>query len=195
MTEGIPEEGQPANPSLPEPAEWLERYGDVLYRYAVARLRQPQEAEDVVQETLLAALKARSQFQGRSQPRTWLLGILKRRILDRLRAAARQAPQTNVNSLPACFNDKGKWRTPLRRWQDPAAHAERSEFWDVVRRCLGKLPARMAAAFTLRTLDDCAPMDVCRQLDISANNLWVLLHRARLQLARCLQMNWLEAEK
>jgi RNA polymerase sigma-70 factor (ECF subfamily) len=173
----------------------LERYGDALYRYAMARLRRPHEAEEVVQDTLLAALKARTQFQGRSHPRTWLLGILKRKILNRLRVAARAAPQTSLNNLDAWFNDRKKWRKPLGRWEDPTDHAERSEFWGVVRRCLAKLPARMAAAFTLRTLDDCAPTDVCRELGISPANLWVLLHRARLQLARCLQINWFDAEE
>src|SRR6516225_285228 len=92
MSQHLPAEGRPARPELPEPGEWLPRYGDVLYRYALARLRRPHEAEEAVQETLLAALKARGQFQGRSDPRTWLIGILKRKVLDRLRAAARAAP-------------------------------------------------------------------------------------------------------
>lgn len=195
MTQRGPDEGAPASRSLPEPSEWLERYGDVLYRFALARLRQPHEAEEVVQETLLAALQARWQFQGRSHPRTWLVGILKRKILNRLRAAARSAPRTSLSNLDAWFNDRGKWRKPLGRWEDPADQAEQSEFWEVVRSCLAKLPARMAAAFTLRTVDDYTPTEVCRQLDISPSNLWVLLHRARLRLARCLQINWLDVEE
>jgi RNA polymerase sigma-70 factor (TIGR02943 family) len=195
MTQRAPNEDAPARQHLPEPSEWLERYGDVLYRFALARLRRPHEAEEVVQEALLAALQARRQFKGRSHPRTWLVGILKRKILDRLRTTARTVPRTNLPNLDAWFNDRGKWRKPLGRWEDPTDHAERSEFWEILRRCLAKLPTRMAAAFTLRTVDDSPPTDVCRELEISPNNLWVLLHRARLQLARCLQSNGLDAEE
>jgi RNA polymerase sigma-70 factor (ECF subfamily) len=179
---------------LPEPGEWLKRYGDTLYRYAVARLRRPEEAEEAVQDTLLTAFKARRQFQGRSHPRTWLIGILRRKILDRLRAAAREPYKKNPKELRVWFNDRGKWRRSPGRWHDPADAAERSEFWRVLRECLGKLPARMAAAFTLRTMDDCEPEEVCRQLGISSGNLWVLLHRARLGLVRCLQIHWFDAE-
>jgi RNA polymerase sigma-70 factor (ECF subfamily) len=179
---------------MPEPAEWLSRYGDALYRYALARLRRPQDAEEAVQETLLAALRARGQFQGRSDPRTWLMGILKRKVVDRLRAAARGAPATTLDDLDAWFDGRGKWRKAPWRWRDPSASAERSEFWAVLRDCLARLPARTAAAFTMRTLDGCPAPDVCRELDVSPGNLWVLLHRGRLQLVRCLELHWFRAE-
>jgi RNA polymerase sigma-70 factor (ECF subfamily) len=143
-----------------------------------------------VQETLLAALKARGEFQGRSHPCTWLMGILKHKVLHRLRVAAREAGTTDTIDMDAWFNARGKWRKSPRRWDDPAAAAERSEFWCVVRSCLARLPARMAEAFTLRTLDEQAPAEVCQELDISQGNLWVLLHRARLQLVRCLELHW-----
>jgi RNA polymerase sigma-70 factor (ECF subfamily) len=195
MTQPFPAEDHPASRDLPEPDEWLSRYGDALYRYALNRLRRPQEAEEAVQDALLAALKARGQFRGRSHPRTWLMGILKRKVVDRLRAAAREARGADPNDLDAWFDARGKWRKPPGRWGDPAAAAERSEFWGVVRRCLAKLPARMAAAFTLRTLDDRPPAAVCRELAISSGNLWVLLHRARLRMVRCLELHWFRAEE
>jgi RNA polymerase sigma-70 factor (ECF subfamily) len=195
MTERYAAEEHSASAPLPEPGEWVERYGDALYRYALARLRRPQDAEEAVQDTLLAALRTRGQFQGESQPSTWLIGILKHKIMDRFRAAAREAPRAEFDGrLDDWFDGWGHWRKSPRPWDDPAAVAERSEFWQVVRGCLGKLPARMAEAFTLRTIDDCAPAEVCRDLEISAGNLWVLLHRARLQLIRCLEINWFNAE-
>jgi RNA polymerase sigma-70 factor (ECF subfamily) len=190
MTQAFPAEDSPAGQHLPEPGEWLRQFGDALYRYALDRLREPAEAEEAVQETLLAALKARGEFQGRSQPLTWLMGILKRKVVDRVRAAARAARGVDLNDLDAWFDARGKWRKSPRPWDDPAAAAERSEFWGVVRGCLAALPARMAAAFTLRTLEELPPAEVCRELAISPGNFWVLLHRARLQLVRCLDLHW-----
>jgi RNA polymerase sigma-70 factor (ECF subfamily) len=99
-----------ARQQLPQPSEWLSRYGDALYRYALARLRRAHEAEEAVQETLLAALKASGQFEGRSHPLTWLMSILKRKVIDRLRAAARQAPEIDLNDLDAWFDASGHWR-------------------------------------------------------------------------------------
>jgi RNA polymerase sigma-70 factor (ECF subfamily) len=196
MTRSLSDENSSSRQELPEPAEWLSRYGDALYRYALDRLRRSHEAEDAVQETLLAALKARGEFRGRSHPRTWLMGILKRKVVDRQRAAARAAHtafETDLNDLDTWFNSWGKWRKPPGRWDDPATAAERAEFWGVVRRCLARLPPRTAEAFTMRSLDDRPPAEVCRKLTISASNLWVLLHRARLQMVRCLDLHWFRA--
>jgi RNA polymerase sigma-70 factor (ECF subfamily) len=180
--------------TLPEPAEWVEQYGDALYRYALSRLRRPHDAEEAVQETLLAALQARDEFHGRSHPRSWLLGIMRHKILTRLRTAARRGMHTDVDDLDAWFDAHGHWRKPTVRWGDPAEAAERQDFWRVVRSCLSRLPPRMAAAFVLRTLDDQSPDDVCQELAISSANFWVLLHRARLQLVRCLQLHWFDSE-
>jgi RNA polymerase sigma-70 factor (ECF subfamily) len=195
MTQRIPNEDRLAQHNLPEPGEWLDRYGDSLYRFALARLYRPHDAEEAVQEALLAAFQGRKRFAGRSHPRTWLLGILKRTVQNRLRAAARRAREVNLDDLDAWFDARGKWRRPLGSWDNPANAAERSEFWAVLRRCLGKLPARVAAAFTLRTMDELDPSEVCRELSITHGNLWVLLHRARLSLVRCLQVNWFGTER
>jgi RNA polymerase sigma-70 factor, ECF subfamily len=190
MSQQLPAEDHRAYPNLPQPSEWLGQYGDELYRYALSRLRKTHDAEDVVQETLLAAFKMRSQFEGRSHPRTWMMGILKRKILDRLRAMARQAAETDPAELTAWFDASGHWRKAPKPWDDPVARAEDAEFWRIVRVCLAKLPARMAEAFTLRSIEEQGADEVCRGLAISPTNLWVLMHRARLRLVRCLEINW-----
>ncbi len=187
-------EDQSTRQDLPEPKEWLPRYGDVLYRYALSRLRRPEEAEEVVQETLLAALQSRAEFQGRAQPQTWLLGILKHKVIDRLRASARRGPNLDADSLDEIFTNQGKWKKAPPVLTDPADLAERKDFWEVVRNCVAKLPSGMAEAFTLRTLDDRDSEEVCRELAITPGNLWVLLHRARVRLVRCLQLHWFDNE-
>ncbi len=195
MARQVPGEDRQVGRELPPPGEWVGRYGDALYRYAVSRLRRPPEAEEAVQETFLAALQVRARFAGQAEPLTWLLGILRHKIADRLRAAARHGNRADVDDLDTWFDASGHWRRPTVRWTDPAELVERQDFWRVVRGCLAKLPAAMAEAFVLRTLDDCAAAEVCRTLTITPANLWVLLHRARLRLLRCLQINWFNAEE
>jgi RNA polymerase sigma-70 factor (ECF subfamily) len=195
MANPLPDEEHQAARELAHPAEWVDLYGDALYRYALSRLRGPHEAEEAVQETFLAALATRERFAGRSKPLTWLLGIMRHQIADRLQAAARQGPSVYVDDLDAWFDRSGHWRRPTVRWTDPAELAERQDFWRVVRGCLAGLPVGMAQAFVLRTLEECVAAEVCRTLDISSANLWVLLHRARLRLLRCLQINWFNAKE
>jgi len=194
MTGRFPKEVRDAKHELPDPGEWVQCYGDALYRHALVRLRRSHDAEEVVQETLLAAFKKRDQFRGRSKPLTWLTAILQRKILDQMRRSARQAADADPADLDAWFDRHGHWRKPLGHWGDPASFAERAEFWRVARNCLAKLPARMAEAFILRTIDEKEPGEVCRDLAISRANFWLLLHRARLRLVRCLQINWFNTE-
>jgi RNA polymerase sigma-70 factor (ECF subfamily) len=195
MATQLPHEKRQAGCELAGPSEWLDCYGDALYRYALSRLRRSHEAEEVVQETFLAALVVRGQFEGRSEPLSWFLGILRHKIAGRLRAQARHGNRANVDDLDEWFDVSGHWRKPTVHWTDPAELAERQEFWAVVRRCLAKLPRGMAEAFVLRTLDECAAAEVCRELAITSANLWVLLHRARIRMVRCLQIHWFDTQE
>jgi RNA polymerase sigma-70 factor (TIGR02943 family) len=175
--------------------KWLEEYGDALYRFAVSRLGNSPAAEDVVQETLLAALHHRGQFKGASSERTWLIGILKRKIADHLRRVYREKPLADVADegewTDRFFDERGNWKIKLNYWpKGPSEELEKQELWSVFARCLSRLPQRLACAFTLRALEEMDGSDVCKVLDVSANNLWVMLHRARLSLARCLEINW-----
>jgi RNA polymerase sigma-70 factor (ECF subfamily) len=178
----------------------VERYGDYLYRYALARLRRPEAAEDATQETFLAALRGRDQFAGASSERTWLVAILKRKIADHLRRKYRDRPTSDLTAVDkwadALFDKRGHWKDKPGRWDsDPSAVLEQKEFWAVFRACLGKLPGRMADVFTLREVEGLESPNVCKALNISASNLWVLLHRARLRLWKCLEFNWLDASR
>jgi len=184
-----------------DPSLWVDQYGDCLFRFAQVRLGRPEGAEDIVQETFVAALRNRQSFTGQAAERTWLLGILKNKLADYFRDRERLRPATDVSSpsggsgagdvLEELFDHKGRWRVqPVPGPDDPAATLERREFWEAFQSCLARLPARLAAAFALREVDGMSSEEVREILGVSAGNLWVLLHRARLGLARCLDVSW-----
>jgi RNA polymerase sigma-70 factor (ECF subfamily) len=181
---------------VPTNAEkWVDEHGDYLFRFALSRLRQREAAEDLVQETFLAALQARKRFAGASSVLTWLVGILKRKIVDHLRRKGREQPASDLAATSQCmeslFDERGNWKKKPGKWPaDPSATLEKAEFHMILSRCLGKLPERLADAFTLREVEELDSQEVCKVLDISANNLWVMLHRARVWLRRCLEVNW-----
>jgi RNA polymerase sigma-70 factor (TIGR02943 family) len=185
----------PTEPEAFEPSLWLEQHGDSLYRYAINKVRRPEIAEDLVQETLLAAWKGRERFHKRSQVRTWLVAILKRKVIDWLRSHIREQKHT-IKLEDSWLNDQftslGKWREKPTEWspQSPEAEVHREEFWQVLYGCLGKLPPRLRDVFSLRQLDEKSSEEVCQELGISASNLWVMLHRSRMRLWRCLNVNW-----
>ncbi len=192
--------GGPAEPGgrLPDPSQWVERYGAALYRYALFRVRDAAVAEELVQETFLAAWRGRDRFAGRSAAKTWLVGILKRKIVDHFRrenaGPAREGPGDADPILRQCFDKRGKWRVTPRDWGgDPAAELERREFWAVFQRCLTRLPAQQGDAFSLYELEGRSGKESREILHVTASNLWVLLHRARLRLARCLDLHWFGA--
>jgi RNA polymerase sigma-70 factor (ECF subfamily) len=186
---------------VPTNAEkWVDEHSDYLFRYALSRLRQREVAEDLVQETFLAAIRARERFAGASSERTWLVGILKRKIADHLRRKCHEQPVSDLSAsdrwVEALFDERGNWRKRPDKWPpDPSTAFEKQELWAIFAACLGKLPERLATAFTLREVEELDSQEVCKVLNVSANNLWVMLHRARLGLWRCLAVNWFGDKK
>jgi len=181
-----------------DPSAWVEAHGDVLYRYALARVRKPEVAEDLVQETFLAALKARERFEGRSSMRTWLVGILRHKLLDHYRKRSKGPEETggsHEDFLADFFDARGNWlHSPDAEAVRPDALLEREEFWDTFDRCLDGLPVRAREAFVLRVIENEDTKSVCKTLGVSATNLYVLLFRARTRMRRCLTVNWFERD-
>lgn len=183
------------------PESWVDQHGDYLYSFALLRLRDHELAEEIVQETFLAALKARQNFAGQSSERTWLVGILKHKIVDHYRRARREQPVADIEGgADELFREAGEWAghwteegAPQEWANDPSQLLEQEEFWKVFNRCLAQLPQRLAEAFTLREIDGYSSEEICAILAISPNNLWVMLHRARAMLRRSLEVHWLEA--
>ncbi len=174
------------------PAQWLDEHGDALYRYALLHLRDPHKAEDAVQETLLAALQAR--FSGAASVRTWLIGILKHKIVDQFRRDAREATDDagvqDAADIAEQFDDTGHWRTAPVEWGNPESLLGREQFWEILQRCLGQLPERLARLFMLREVMGSDTEEVCQEMDVTPTNLWTMLHRARSGLRRCLDTHW-----
>src|SRR5689334_5348279 len=97
---------------------WLDEHGDALYAYALPRVRNADVAEDLVQETLLAAIKAHKNFAGNSAERTWLTGILKHKLIDHLRKSTRQRPlsELDVDVTEEFFDSRGQWKAASPDW-------------------------------------------------------------------------------
>jgi RNA polymerase sigma-70 factor (ECF subfamily) len=168
---------------------WVEAHAADLYRFAVLRLRQRADAEDAVQETLLAAIAGRAPCRGDASERTWLVGILRHKIVDLLRRRSREAPPDSAE--PDWWDAQGRWLRPPRAWgDDPHEANEQDELRTIMRGCLAALPARQAQALILRLVDGLDPEPAARALAVSAGNLAVLLHRARLRLRECLERRW-----
>lgn len=187
-------DAMPVNKSIHEAEQWLDEHGDYLYRYAIVRLGQEEAARDAVQETLIAAWKGRAGFHGESTVRTWLTGILKHKIIDHIRKQVRERElNTELESDPtsAYFTEDGAWRTAPQPWQgDPEALCHDAQFSAILKRCIDNLPQQQRHIFSLRELSGESSEAICKDSGISATNLHVIIHRARLALRKCLEMNW-----
>ncbi len=178
-----------------DPVNWLDEHGDALYAYALMRVREPSQAEDLVQETLLAAFKAVENYRGESTERTWLIGILKHKVLDHFRRMGREETlseeyEASMEKAPL-FNETGQWTIRPRNWEEPERSLEQEQFWNTMNNCVENLPVKLRTLYILREFDGIETDTLLDTLNISSkNNLWVMLSRARLQLRHCLETNW-----
>ena len=180
--------------SAPTPLE-LERHRPYLLRFALLHLRDRTAAEDAVQDALLAAIQGASRFAGQSSVRTWLVGILKHKIIDSIRKAAREqtlerSDGDGTEDLDALFSDDGHFAEPPEDWATPERSLEERRFFEALERCLQALPKNTASAFTMRELMGLETEEICKELGISTSNCWVMLHRARMSLRACLERTW-----
>jgi RNA polymerase sigma-70 factor (ECF subfamily) len=178
------------------PSRWVDDHGDVLYRFALARLRSDEAAENIVQETLLAALNSQASYKGGSSERTWLIGILKHKILDSYRQREvvwidEESENTEVEQR--YFDGQGRWLAAPEPWNQPEKALENEQFRVTLQNCLEGLPQKTARVFMLREADDLDTEEICKILGITATHLGVLMHRARFQLRRCLEQHWFGA--
>ena len=187
-------------PSIPVPAQWPDRYGDELYRFALSRVSAADVAEELVQDTFLSALDGLATFRAEASERTWLFIILRRKIIDHYR---RQARSTHIGldeisdggSAEADFftPENGHWNGPQApaSWLQADAALEQQELHEILQRCQQRLPPQQGAVFALRFVEELSAAEICQELGLSSANYWVIVHRAKLQLRRCLEKHGL----
>ena len=179
------------------PTRWLDAHGDYLYRYALVRVRDAAAAEDLLQETLLAAIAAREDHEGSEL--TWLTAILKDKILDYFHRIARTPDfQSSIHEEPDVFETTGTWQGHWREDCAPLSWptdglAQSREFWNTFDHCLSCLPPRMAVAFTLREIDGLSANQICEILDVNSNDLRLMLHCGRVKLRQLLEAEWIRS--
>jgi len=182
-----------------DPHTWLDKYGNMLYQYALPRVNDPIAAEDLVQETFLSALKALDRYKGESSERNWLFAILKNKIIDHYR---KKASEQSITSMPDLrmtendwFDEEGGWasgRMP-REWAASDNSSERKEIQKIISWCKDHLKNLQQDVFTLKYMEELDSGEICKVLNITPSNYWVLIHRARLQMRDCVEKYWLKS--
>lgn len=176
------------------PESWVPNHADYLFNYAITRVNNHEVAKDLVQETFFAGLKAMQNFQGKASERTWLISILKRKIIDHYRKinSAKGKAEVKMNF----YSDgerEGEWieeRVPNSWDSQVEKDIENRELGSALEKCIDALPEKYSIVFRMKTIDNYDTEEICKELNITASNLWVIIHRARTQLRRCLEVNW-----
>jgi RNA polymerase sigma-70 factor (ECF subfamily) len=176
----------------------VKMYDRYLLRFALSRINNTEIAKDLVQETFLAALTSLGNFQRRSSVKTWLTGILRNKIVDYYRTCQRETAVADFDfdglSIDEMFGGRNRWSAWSNRLNfNPAACFEQTEFFEVLGRCLARLPMRLAHIFILHAFVGLSTDEICEYLNISKTNCWVMLHRARKSLRLSLKTRWTNA--
>lgn len=175
-----------------QPEKWVETYGDLLYAFTKARVSSAEIAEDIVQDTFLSAWKAREGYRGDASEKSWLYTICRNKITDHYRKAAAKLEEQGISDYSDFFDEKGHWikEGAAAQWSAASSRVETKEFYSVLNDCKDNLKELQKAVFVLKHFDDMKTEDICKVLNITSSNYWVLMHRAKLQLRDCLDKNW-----
>ena len=177
-----------------DPNNWVKLYSDYLFNYSITRVNDREIAQDIISETFLAGLKSMKNFKGEASERTWLISILKRKIIDHYRKINSNKGKAEVRmNLNFDGENEGDWLE--QRVADPfdktaENNLENTELGLAIHNCIGKLPTKQAEVFKMKTLLGYDTETICNELEITASNLWVIIHRARTSLAACMEKNW-----
>ncbi|MBC8283082.1 MAG: sigma-70 family RNA polymerase sigma factor [Nitrospinae bacterium] len=181
-----------------DPEKWVDNYADILYRYTLVRVKDPDIAEELVQSTLFAALKSQHTFAGKSTEKTWLFGILKHKTMDHFRAAKKNITIdiSDSDADPVQFDSSGHMLPLPNNWNmDPEKATENKELARVLAECMKGLSEKFHRLFVLKEIEGLSSEEICKELGVKPTNLWVMLHRTRNQLKLCLESNWFNKEQ
>ncbi|NNK18995.1 MAG: sigma-70 family RNA polymerase sigma factor [Maribacter sp.] len=176
------------------PEEWVDKYADYLYNFAISRVSDSELAKDLVQETFFAGLKSAKNFKGTAAERTWLIAILKRKVVDYYRKINSKKGKAEVRMNYSSHSDtEGDWLE--EQVADPLSILENDEIENeelgmAIQDCISKLPKKQSLVFTMKTIRGMNTEDICKELGINPSNLWVMIHRSRTALMSCLNQNW-----
>jgi RNA polymerase sigma-70 factor (TIGR02943 family) len=194
--------GEPVSNNVLKPEKWVQNYADYLYSFAHYRVSDQELAEDLVQDTFLSALSARDTYKGQASEKTWLVSILKNKIIDHYKKAStrNESPlQLSTYDAPSYdyfFNKqkKGHWQKDHspKDWSESPEQHETKEFYTVLKKCLAALPAKWQGVFKMSMLDEQDSKEVCKEFSLTSSNFWVIMHRAKLQVRECLEKNWVK---
>ncbi|KAA2242549.1 sigma-70 family RNA polymerase sigma factor [Chitinophaga agrisoli] len=174
--------------------EWVQLYAESMFAWAHYKTADKALAEDLVQDSFLAALQSFDKFKQESSPKTWLFSILNHKIIDHFRKEFRNPVQNEAESgLSFFFNSDGEWYKDRRPQEWPAADTQlldNPDFRKILEHCMHLLPGSWLAAVSLKYLEQKDGKEICKDLQITPSNFWQILHRAKLQLRACLENNW-----
>jgi RNA polymerase sigma-70 factor (ECF subfamily) len=177
---------------------WVTEYSDNLYRYALQRMQQEDLCKDIVQETFLSAWRNMDGYKGEASVKNWLFVILKSKIADHYRKSHTRIMIDTVrqqHNEHAFFDEENHWRKGLypKPWSvDFTNGIEAKEFQHVFRSCGKKMKALQTRVFVMKYVDGMDSDEICKELDLTSSNYWVLVHRAKVQLRACLEKNWMQ---
>lgn len=176
-----------------DPEKWVDRYSDYLFNYTIVRVNDREVANDIISETFLAGLNSMKNFKGEASERTWLISILKRKIIDHYRKSNSNKGQAEVKMNFPNSENEGDWlEERVADLSDMTAEdqMENRELGLAILDCLDQLNEKQAKIFKMKTIDGLDTETICNEFNISPSNLWVIIHRARTSLAKCLEKNW-----
>lgn len=179
---------------------WVKNFSDEMFSWAFYKTSSKEIAEDLVQETFMAAYQKIESFEGKSKPKTWLFSILNNKIVDYYRLSARTIKKTftineqsSYDLTDGLFNEDGEWRNqninPI--WDDETELLDNSDFNKTLDSCIDDLPAKWKTAIISKYLTDKNTDTICQELEITLSNYWQIIHRSKLFLKKCLETKWL----
>ena len=176
-----------------DPTKWVDKYSNYLFNYTISKVNDRELANDLISETFLAGLKSMKNFKGEATERTWLISILKRKIIDQYRKNNSRKGRAEVKITYNEDTNQGDWleeKAPDRFDKTAEDIMENEELGLAILNCMDNLTEKQAEIFKMKTIDGFDTETICKEFNITPSNLWVIIHRARTALAQCLEKNW-----